>query len=157
MKEIIEELEFKLIYSRNIPNLLSVLNIFRRSLGNSDNVNLSDSIMLTEDVGLVIGCSSRERANLVDMVDEKMSSIRVGGGPGKIIYQFTSIPNMTIPDSHNGINLLQTKMSVIQMLFDRYTIISMEFHRKSKKFTLSCVKFFNRCLSCTNGYLVKAE
>ena len=113
--------------------------------------------MLTEDVGSIICCSLRERTNLVDMVDEKMSSIRVGGGPGTIIYQFTSIPNMTIPDSHNGINLLQTKMSVIQMLFDTYTIISMEFHRKSKKFTLSCAKFFNRCPSCTNGYLAKGE
>ena len=86
LKEINEELkslnkeEFKLIYSPNIPNLLSMLNIFRRSIGNGDDVNLSDSIMLTEDVGSIIGCSSRERTNLIDMVDEKVSSIRVRGG-----------------------------------------------------------------------------
>ena len=163
LKEINEELkslnkeEFKLIYSPNIPNLLSMLNIFRRSLGNSDDVNLSDSIMLTEDVGSIVGCLLRERANLIDMVDEKVSSIRVRGGVHKAAYQLTSIPKMAIPDSHHGISLLQTKMSMIQMLFDTYKIISMELHRKSEKFTLSSAKFFNRCPSCTNGYLVKGE
>ena len=168
LKEINEELkslnneEFKLIYSPNIPkdldrNLLSMLNIFRRSPGNSDDVNLSDSIMLTEDVGSIVGCLLRERTNLIDMVDKKVSSIRVRGGVHKTTYQLTSIPKMTIPDSHHGISLLQTKMSVIQMLFDTYKIISMELHRKSEKFTLSIAKFFNRCPSCTNGYLVKGE
>ena len=78
-----------------------MLNIFRRSLGNSDDVNLSDSIMLTEDVGSIISCSLRERTNLVDMVDEKVSSIRVRGGPGKIIYQLTSSLHIfqRIPDT----------------------------------------------------------
>ena len=50
LEEINEELkslgkeEFKLIYSPSIPNFLSVLNIFRRSLGNSDDVNLSYNV-----------------------------------------------------------------------------------------------------------------
>ena len=68
-----------------------------------------------------------------------------------------SIPKITIPDSHQGISFLQTKMSVIQMLFDMYKLISMELHRKSEKFTLSSVKFFNQFPSCTIGYLVKGE
>ena len=163
LKEINEELkslnkeEFKLIYSPNIPNLLSMLNIFRRSLGNGDDVNLSDSIMLTEDVGSIIGCSLRERTNLIDMVDKKVSSIRVRGGVDKTTYQVMSIPKMTIPDSHHGICLLQTKMSMIQMLFDTYKIISMELPRKSGKFILSSAEIFNRCPSCTNGHLVKGE
>ena len=148
LKEINEELkslnkeEFKLIYSPNIPNILSMLNIFGRSL---------------EDVGLIIGCSLRERTNLIDIVDKKLSSIRVRGGVHKTTYQLMSIPKMTIPDSHHGISLLQTKMSVIQMLFDMYKIISMELHRKSEKFTLSSSEYFNRCPSCTNGYLVKGK
>ena len=135
--------EFKLIYSPSIPNLLSVLNIFRRSLGNSDDMNLSDSTMLTADVGSIIGCSLRERMNLLDLADEKVSSMRVRGGSDKHIYQLTSISKMVIPDSHHGMSLLQTKMSVIQMMFDTYKIVSIELHRKTEVFTLSSVEFFN--------------
>ena len=94
-----------------------MLNIFRRSLGNGDDVNLSDSIMLTEDVGSIIGCSLRKRTNLIDMVDKKVSSIRIRGGAYKTTYQLTSIPKMTIPGSHHGISLLQTNTMVCFALF----------------------------------------
>ena len=40
---------------------------------------------------------------------------------------------------------------------DTYKIISMELLRKSEKSTLSSDEFFNRCPSCTKGYLVKSE
>ena len=43
--------------------------------------------MLTEDVGSIIGFSLRERTNLIDMVDKKVSSIRVRGGVHKTTYQ----------------------------------------------------------------------
>ena len=162
LKEINEELkslgkeEFKLIYSPSIPNLLSVLNISRRSLGNDD-VNLSDSTLLTEVVGSIIGCSLRERTNLIDLVDEKVSSIRVRGVSDKYIYQLPSTPKMIAPASHHEMSLLQTKMSVIQMMFDTHKNVSMKLHKKTEVFTLSSVEFFSRCPSCTNGRLVKGE
>ena len=51
---------------------------------------------------------------------------------------------------------LQTKMMVVQVLFDLYKVITIELHRKvSANYTKS--DFFNRCPCCLNGSLMRSE
>ena len=48
-------------------------------------------------------------------------------------------------------NGLQMKMSVFQVLFDVYKVLSIELHRGE------CTSFFTCCPTCTDGYLMKEE
>ena len=57
---------------------------------------------------------------------------------------------------HEGVTDLQTKMMVVQVLFDLYKVITIELHRKvSANYTNS--DFFDRCPSCLNGSLMRGE
>ena len=47
--------EFKLVCSLNVVSLLSVLNVFRRSLYVDGPIDLSNGCILTENVGASIG------------------------------------------------------------------------------------------------------
>ena len=62
--------EFKLVYSPNVASLLSVLNIFRRSLHGDGSSNLSDGSLLTENVGASIGQLLMERVNLFNLMND---------------------------------------------------------------------------------------
>ena len=54
-------------------------------------------------------------------------------------------------DNHELMNELQTKMTVFQVLFDVYKVLSIELHRGE------CASFFTCCPTCTDGYLMKEE
>ena len=54
-------------------------------------------------------------------------------------------------DDHKTMNDLQTKMSVFNVLFDVYKILSIELHRGDKTSFMAC------CPTCTDGYLMKEE
>ena len=57
---------------------------------------------------------------------------------------------------HEGVTDLQTKMMVVQVLFDLYNVITIELRRKvSANYTNS--EFINRCPSCLNGSLMRGE
>ena len=71
----------------------------------------------------------KERSNLIDMVDEKVTSIRNNGGSNRNAFQLTRVPTRITPDSHCGMSLLQTKMDVIQILFHTYKIVSIELQK----------------------------
>ena len=103
--------QFKLLYSPSVVNLLSVLNMFRRSLEDND-LNLSDSSLLTESVGSSIGCMLIERANLLNLISDKVSFLRSHENANLNVFKLTSIPIGSL-DEHRGISDLQTKMVVI--------------------------------------------
>ena len=54
-------------------------------------------------------------------------------------------------DDHKNISQLQTQMTVLQILFDVYKVVSVELHRRSNAIFMNC------CPTCTNGYLMKEE
>ena len=52
---------------------------------------------------------------------------------------------------HKDTNDLQTKISVFNILFDVYKILSIELHRRNRTSFVTC------CPTCTDGYLMKVE
>ena len=68
--------QFKLLYSPGVVNLLSILNKFRQSLEDNGYLNLSDSRLLTESVSSSIGRMLMERANLLNLISDKISFLQ---------------------------------------------------------------------------------
>ena len=113
------KMEFKLVYSPNVVSLLSVLNIFRRSLQGDGSINLSDASLLAENIGATIGRLLMERVNLLNLMNNKISFLRSHESSYPNVLKLTSIPMGSL-DDHRGIIELQTKMLVVQVLFDIY-------------------------------------
>ena len=111
--------EFELVYSLNVDSLLSVLNIFRRRLHGDGSIDLSDASLLTENVGASIGRLLMERVNLLNLMNDKISFLRSHESSNPNVLKLTSIPMGSL-DDHGGIIELQTKMLVVQVLFDIY-------------------------------------
>ena len=159
---------FRLLYSPNIINLLSLLNTFRRSekglFANEEEesiVDLSDVNLLKENVGSLIRRMLDERCDLLSEVSEKVTFLRSSSSVNANIDRVTGLPS-DIVDTHKGVVDLQTKMLVVQALFDLYKVISIELHRrvdyKSKyEFHDRGTDFFERCPLCVNGYLMRNE
>ena len=79
MRSIDEELNtdskpFRLLYSPSIMNLLNLLNVFRRS--SCANAELTDSTLLTECVGCMLGVLLVQRTKMVRKTNEVISGIR---------------------------------------------------------------------------------
>ena len=71
----------------------------------------------------------------------------------------TGLSRNEIVNDHKNTVYYQTKMLVIQALFDLYKVISIELHRRVdyKNRSNKSADFFERCPSCINGYLMKNE
>ena len=54
-------------------------------------------------------------------------------------------------DSHEMRNCLQPKLTVAQVLFDVYKVLSIELHRRD------VTSFFTCCPTCMDGYIMKEE
>ena len=159
---------FKLLYSQNIVNLLSLLNTFRHSekgsFANEEEesiINLSDVNLLKENVGSLIGHMLDERCDLLSEVSEKITFLRSSSSVNANIDRVTGLLS-DIVNTHKGVVDLQTKMLVVQELFDLYKVISIELHRcvdyKSKyEFHDRGTDFSEQCPSCVNGYLMRNE
>ena len=64
---------------------------------------------------------------------------------------FNQRQNIECLGNHERMNDLQTKMTVFNVLFDVYKILSIKIHRGESP------TFMNCCPTCTNGYLMKEE
>ena len=129
------EPSFKVLYSPDNCNLLSLLYTFRcsekGSFANEEQesiIDLSDVNLLKENVGSLIGHMLDERSNLLSEVSEKLTYLRTSSMENSNIYRVTGLPS-DIVDTHEGVVDLQTKMLVFQALFDLYKVISIELHR----------------------------
>ena len=117
--------------------------------------------LLKENVGLLIGRMLDKRCDLLSEVSEKITFLRSSSSVNANIDRVTGLPS-DIVNTHKGVVDLQTKMLVVQALFDLYKVISIELHRcidyKSKyEFHDRGTDFFKRCPSCVNGYLMRNE
>ena len=115
---------------------MSLLNTFRRSeKGSCANeeeesiVDLSDVNLIKENVGSLIGHMLDERCDLLSEVSEKITFLRSSSSVNANIDRVTGLPS-DIVDTHKGVVDLQTKMLVVQALFDLYKVISIELHRR---------------------------
>ena len=72
-----------LLYSPSVVNLLSLLNMFRRSeysvveeygVVEEDGMELSDYRLLKENVGSFLGCVLKKRGDLLNDLDERMNA-----------------------------------------------------------------------------------
>ena len=148
--------QFKLLYSPSVVNLLSILNKFRQSLEDDGDLNLSDSRLLTESMGSSIGSMLMERANLLNLMSDKISFLQSHKNTNLNVFKLTSVL-IGLLDEHHGISDLQTKMMTIQILFDVYKVVSIELHRKVNRTEVHSTDFFDCCPSCVNGFLMKGE
>ena len=148
--------EFKLVYCPNVVSLLSVLNIFRRSLHVDGSIDLSDGSLLTENVGTSIGRLLMERVNLLNLMNDKISFLQSHESSNPNVFKLTSIPMGSLDDHHETIEL-QTKMLIVQVLFDIYKIVSVELHRRTNCSDVHNFDFFDGCPTCTNDFLMRGE
>ena len=84
--------QFKLLYSPSVVNLLSILNKFRQSLKDDADLNLSDSRLLTESVGSSVGRMLMKRANLLNLMSDKISFLRSHENTNLNVFKLTSVP-----------------------------------------------------------------
>ena len=105
--------------------------------------------MINEKNGSIIGALIEERNDLLNRADANMCDMRNGSGVFRLDDAF-GVGNPRNND-HKTMNDLQTKMSVFNVLFDVYKILSIELHRGDKTSFMAC------CPMCTDGYLMKEE
>ena len=99
-----------------------------------------------------------ERCNLLSDVSEKLTFLKSSVSIN-IVNGVTRLPRNEIVNDHKDTVNLQTEMLVIQALFDLYKVIRIELHRRVDYENRSnkSADFFERCPSCTDGYLMKIE
>ena len=102
-----------------------------------------------------------EGCDLLNEASEKITFLRSSSSVNANIDRVTGLQSDII-DTHKGVVDLQTKMLVVQVLFDLYKVISIELHRhvnyKSKyEFHDRGTDFFERCPPCVNGYFMRNE
>ena len=128
-------------------SLLKALNAQRKSFDLSEDLTALD--LINEKNGSIIGALIEERNDLLNRADANMSDMRNGSGVFRLDDAF-GVGNSRNND-HKTMNDLQTKMSVFNVLFDVYKILSIELHRDDKTSFIAC------CPMCTDGYLMKEE
>ena len=134
MKEINEEMvqlkkdehDFRLLYSPCIVHLLSALNMFQRSL--CKQVQLTDGTLICEKSGSMIGCLLMERSNLIGDMDNMVSGIRLNERGCCSINALLG-PAPMYCNNHKMISHFQSKLIILQTLFDVYKLVSIELHR----------------------------
>ena len=106
--------------------------------------------LINKKNGAVVGALIQERNVLLNEVDALMSFMRCKEGN---TFQLDDVfcDNDLFNDSHKVMNDLQTKMSVFNVLFEVYKVLSIELHRGDRTSFITC------CPMCTNGYLMKEE
>ena len=140
---------FRPIFSPSVVSLLKALNMLRRSFDLSEDLTALD--LINEKNGSIIGALIEEHNDLLNRADANMCDMRNEEGSG--VFRLDNAFGVGNPsnDDHKTMNDLQTKMSVFNVLFDVYKILSIELHRGDKMSFMAC------CPTCTNGYLMKEE
>ena len=83
-----------------------------------------------EDVGSLIGCLLVERCNLLDRIDGKVTFLRECNYGKLFVSWLTTFNESMLSGEHEDVIDLQTKMMVVQALFDLYKVITIELYRK---------------------------
>ena len=117
--------QFRLIFSPSVVSLLKALNVLRRLFDLSEDLTALD--LINEKNGSIIGALIEECNDLLNRADGNMSDMRNGSGVFRLDDAF-GVGN-PCNDDHKTMNDLQTKMSVFNVLFDVYKILSIELHR----------------------------
>ena len=138
---------FRPIFSPSVVSLLKALNTLRRLFDLSEDLTALD--LINEKNSSIIGALIEERNDLLNRADTNMCDMR----NGSVVCRLDDAFGAGNPrnDDHKTMNDLQTKMSVFNVLFDVYKILSIELHRGDKTSFMAC------CPTCTNGYLMKKE
>ena len=134
MKEINEEVSqlrkdehnFRLIYSPSIVHLLSALNTFQRSLHKQ--VQLTGRTLICKKSGSMIRCLLMERPNLLGDTDNVVSGIRLNQR-GCCNVNGLLEPAPVYRDNHKMISRVQSKLVILQTLFDVHKLVSIELNR----------------------------
>ena len=138
------------LYSPSCVHLLSLLNVLRRS--SFHHKTLSDSELMTEQTGSMLGSVLKERSILLKdcyAVCRRMRSGKAKGviDPTRVAHDtFTSNPN-GVYDHREDINDLETKLLVYQVLIDVYKYVSIDVHHWIGRL----------CPTCHPIHLIKQE
>ena len=92
-----------------------------------------------------------ERSNLLGDVDNMVSGIRLNERRCCNVEGLLGLAAPMYCDKHKMISRVQSKLIILQTLFDVYKLVSRELHRQDK------TNFFSGCPTCTNGHLMKEE
>ena len=154
MRSIDEELNtdskpFRLLYSPSVMNLLNLLNVFRRS--SCTDVELTDSTLLTERVGCMLGALLVQHTKMVRKANEVISGIRLNCCSGCDVNKIIGFNDDNVSIDHESPTILQMKLTAVQVMFDLYKLISIELHGGNKG------NFFSCCPTCTNDHLMKED
>ena len=140
--------KFRFIYTPSVLSLMKALNALRRAFDIKE--ELTSINMMNEKMGSVIGSLIQERRGLLDKVDVPLMAMCQTEGKG-----YSSPDDLKgyciSNDSHEMMNCLQTKLTVTQVLFDVYKVLSIELHRRD------VTSFFTCCPTCTDSYIMKEE
>ena len=117
---------FKFVYTPSVLHLLKTLNTLRRAFDLKQ--ELTDAELLNKKTGSMMGALIKKREELLNSADESIAIMRKNAG--RNFYACDAFTNVvgTDDDRHAMMNTLQTKMTVIQVLFDVYKLLSIELH-----------------------------
>ena len=139
---------FRPIFSPSVLSMLKVLNSLCRAFELQD--ELTSLELMNEKTGSMVGALIEERKDLLNKANASIVFMRRNYGKGFWLDDAFKGDKM-VNDSHELMNELQTKMTVFQVLFYVYKVLSIELHRGE------CTSFFTCCPMCTDGYLMKEE
>ena len=139
---------FRPIFSPSVVCMMKALNALRRAFDIHN--ELPSLKLMMEKTGSIIGALLKERNDLLNGADDAMVFLRVNQESSfnaNDVFSRAKLPN----DNHKTMNDLQTKMSVFNVLFDVYKVLSIELHRRNQTSFMAC------CPTCTDVYLMKEE
>ena len=139
---------FRPIFSPSVVCMMKALNALRQAFDMHN--ELTSLKLMTEKTGSIVGALLKECNDLLNDADDAMVFLRVNQGSlfnANHVFSCAKLPN----DNHNTTNDLQTKLSVFNVLFDVYKVLSIELHRRNQMLFMAC------CPTCTDRYLMKEE
>ena len=139
---------FRPIISPGVVCMMKALNALQPAFDMHD--ELTSLKLMTEKTGSIVGALLKECNDLLNGADDGMVFLRVDQGSSfnaNDVFSRAKLPN----NNHKAMNDLQTKMSVFNVLFDVYKVLSIELHRRNQ------TSFMAGCPICTDGYLMKEE
>ena len=92
-------------------------------------MQLTDRTLICEKSGLMICCLLMERSNLLGDIDNVVSGIRLNERGGCNLEGLLGLAAPMYRDDHKMISHVQSKLVILQTLFDVYKLVSIELHR----------------------------
>ena len=92
-------------------------------------MQLTDRTLICENSGSMIGCLLMERSNLLGDIDNMVSGIRLNEKGCCNVEGLLGLAALMYHDDHKMISRVQSKLVILQTLFDVYKLVSIELHR----------------------------